>query len=104
MTRTLIDCVVLQCNQDALETIDSALADHSGTVMQNETQPEQEEARERAEKARDRSLAMLLRLRVRAQTELLEFAETGEVAQKSSAESVRFVAEPARVPFNLARH
>ena len=81
MTRTLIDCVVLQCNQEALETIDSALADHSGTVIQNETQPEQEEARERAEKARDRSLAMLLGLRVRAQTELLEFAETGEVAK-----------------------
>ena len=104
MTRTLIDCIVLQCNQEALETIDSALADHSETVIQNETQPEEEAAREGAEKARDRSLAILLGLRVRAQTELLELAETGEVAKSRLHKSFRFVAEPARVPCNLARH
>ena len=81
MTRTLIDCAVLQCNQEALETIDSALAEHSETVIQNEPQPEQEEVREHAEKARKRSLAILLSLRVRANTKLLELAETGEVAK-----------------------
>ncbi|MDE0294246.1 MAG: ATP-binding protein [Bryobacterales bacterium] len=81
MTRTLIDCVALQDKQENLEKIDSALSDHTKNVIQIETRPEQADATERSEKARNRSLAILLGLRVRAQTELLELAKTGEGAE-----------------------
>ena len=81
MIRTLIDCVVLQRNQEAIETIDSALADHSATVVENEPQPERRGGPEDAENARNQELVILLTLRIELQIELLELAETGEIVE-----------------------
>ena len=97
MTRTLIDCVVLQRNPEALETIDSALADHSATVVQNESQPERGDDWEHAEKTRIQELVMLLDLRIGVQIQLLELAETGEVVE-SRLQSLFALLQGRRVP------
>lgn len=81
MIRTLIDCVVLQRNQEALEKIDAALADLSATVIENESQPEQRNGWKGSEEDRNRELVILLTLRIELKIELLDLAETGEVVE-----------------------
>lgn len=81
MIESLIDCFVPQRNREAVETIDSALAEHSAAVVENKTQPEQGDGWEEAEKTKNREVLTLLTLRIELRIKLLELTDNGEDVQ-----------------------
>ncbi len=81
MMEALIDAVALQADESALDTIDSALADHAAQLTEASSRPQGGDDEKGVDDARTNNIATVIDLRVRSHAALLGGATTAEVAQ-----------------------